>query len=64
MKISVVIPVYNEEKRIKKTADVLVDYLGKTFEDYEIIFSNDGSFLMYSWYNLEWFWLQLFSCLV
>ena len=43
MKISVVIPVYNEEKRIKKTADVLVDYLGKTFEDYEIIFSNDGS---------------------
>ena len=43
MKISVVIPVYNEENRIKKTAEILDGYLCFHFDDYEIIFSNDGS---------------------
>lgn len=41
--ISVVIPVYNEEKRIEKTAEILVSYLRKTVDDFEVIFSNDGS---------------------
>ncbi len=41
--ISVVIPVYNEEKRIEKTAEILDTYLKKTFDRYEIVFSNDGS---------------------
>lgn len=43
MKLSVVIPVYNEEKRIKKTSEVLDSYLKAAVDDYEIIFSNDGS---------------------
>ena len=41
--ISVVIPVYNEEKRIEKTAETLVSYLKDAVDSYEIIFSNDGS---------------------
>ncbi len=41
--ISVVIPVYNEEKRIDKTAEILDSYLRKNFDSYEIVFSNDGS---------------------
>ncbi len=43
MKVTVVIPVYNEEKRITDTARVLDSFLKETFDDYEIIFSNDGS---------------------
>ena len=43
MKVSVVIPVYNEEKRIEKTASVLDGYLKNAAYDYEIVFSNDGS---------------------
>lgn len=41
--ISVVIPVYNEEKRIEKTAEILVSYLRNAVDSYEIVFSNDGS---------------------
>lgn len=45
MKISVVIPVYNEEKRVADTAEKLDSYLSEKFGagQYEIIFSNDGS---------------------
>ncbi len=43
MKISVIIPVYNEEKNIEKCADRLDSYLKNNFESYEIIFLNDGS---------------------
>ncbi|MBR6682626.1 MAG: glycosyltransferase [Clostridia bacterium] len=43
MKVTVVIPVYNEEKRIANTAQILDSFLKATFDDYEIIFSNDGS---------------------
>ncbi len=43
MKVTVIIPVYNEEKRITETARVLDSFLKETFDDYEIIFSNDGS---------------------
>lgn len=43
MKISVVIPVYNEEKVIRSSLEVLENYLSKTFFDYEIIAVNDGS---------------------
>jgi dolichyl-phosphate beta-glucosyltransferase len=41
--VSVVIPVYNEEKRIEETAEILDSYLKKTVDSYEIVFSNDGS---------------------
>ncbi len=41
--VSVVIPVYNEEKRIEKTAEILVSYLRNAVDSYEIVFSNDGS---------------------
>ncbi len=43
MKVSVVIPSYNEEKRIEKTAETLSKFLADSFEDYEIIFVSDGS---------------------
>lgn len=43
MKVSVVIPAYNEEKRIEDTAKRLDGYLKSVFDDYEIIFCSDGS---------------------
>lgn len=43
MKISVCIPMYNERENIEKTARTLKDYMSATFEDYEVIFSDDGS---------------------
>ena len=47
MKLSVIIPTYNEESAVRDTADELVDaldgYIGAVIDGYEIIFSNDGS---------------------
>lgn len=48
MKLSVIIPCYNEEKVVEKTADVLKETLGKDVESglitaYELVFVNDGS---------------------
>lgn len=42
-KISLCIPMYNENSIIADTAKTLHDYMSETFADYEIIFSNDGS---------------------
>ena len=41
--LSVVIPVYNEEKRIKKSLKKIVSYLDNVCEKYEIIIVDDGS---------------------
>ncbi|MBR2019807.1 MAG: glycosyltransferase [Clostridia bacterium] len=43
MKISVCIPMYNENRVIEKTAKTLSEYMEAHFEDYEIIFCSDGS---------------------
>jgi len=43
MKLSICIPMYNESKIIADTARTLSAYLSANFEDYEILFSNDGS---------------------
>lgn len=43
MKFSLCIPMYNESSIIEDTARQLSDYMQANFEDYEIIFSNDGS---------------------
>ncbi len=43
MQISIIIPAYNEEKRIKKTLEAILSYLQKKKYDYEIIVVNDGS---------------------
>lgn len=43
MKLTVIIPMYNESKIIADTANALWEYMNKTFEEYEIIFSDDGS---------------------
>ncbi len=43
MKISLCIPMYNESSIIAETAKTLSDYMGSTFDDYEILFSDDGS---------------------
>ncbi len=40
MKVSVIVPVYNVEKYLKKCLDSLIN---QTFKDYEIIIVNDGS---------------------
>ncbi len=42
-KISVVIPVYNEEKNILSCLDRLCGYMESSFDDYEIVIVNDGS---------------------
>lgn len=42
-KISLCIPMYNENSIIADTARTLHEYMSKTFTDYEILFSNDGS---------------------
>ena len=43
MKISLIIPMYNESSVIADTARTLSEYMQKNFEDYEILFSDDGS---------------------
>ncbi|MBR2446762.1 MAG: glycosyltransferase [Clostridia bacterium] len=43
MKFSLCIPMYNESSIIEDTARQLSDYMQANFDDYEIIFSNDGS---------------------
>ncbi len=43
MKVSLCIPMYNESSIIKDTALTLNEYMQSNFDDYEIIFSNDGS---------------------
>ena len=43
MKISLVIPMYNESSVIKNTAETLSEYMKNTFEDYEVLFVDDGS---------------------
>ena len=42
-KISLCIPMYNENSIIADTALTLHEYMSRNFDDYEIIFSNDGS---------------------
>jgi dolichyl-phosphate beta-glucosyltransferase len=43
MKLSVIIPAYNEEKRLEKTLRSIAQYLQNQAYDYEIIVINDGS---------------------
>ena len=43
MKLSVIIPAYNESKRIGKTLRNIQEYLSKQDYDHEIIVVNDGS---------------------
>ncbi len=43
MKFSLIVPMYNELSIIEDTARELSAYMEKNFEDYEILFSNDGS---------------------
>ena len=43
MKISLCIPMYNEAAIIADTAKTVSAYMAEHFEDYEILFSNDGS---------------------
>jgi dolichyl-phosphate beta-glucosyltransferase len=43
MHLSVVIPAYNEEKRLPKTLKEIGRYLSKQLYDYEILVVNDGS---------------------
>ena len=43
MKFTLCIPMFNESKIIADTAMKLSSYMSENFEDYEIIFSDDGS---------------------
>jgi dolichyl-phosphate beta-glucosyltransferase len=43
MKISIIIPAYNEENRIYNTVFEVSNYMKNHFNDYEIIVVNDGS---------------------
>lgn len=41
--LSVIIPAYNEERRIKETVESLVDFLNQRWSDYELVVVDDGS---------------------
>ena len=41
--LSVIIPAYNEEKMIQKTADTVAGILTEANIPYELVFVNDGS---------------------
>ena len=41
--ISIIIPGYNEERRIGKTLDRLLPFCDRHFDRYEIVFADDGS---------------------
>jgi dolichyl-phosphate beta-glucosyltransferase len=43
MKISIILPCYNEEKRISRTLGMIKDYISERKEEFEIIVVNDGS---------------------
>lgn len=43
MEISLIIPAFNEEKRILNTMVQIIEYMEKTFPSYEIIVVDDGS---------------------
>lgn len=43
MKISLCIPMYNESAILKNTLQTVSEYMERTFDDYEVIFSDDGS---------------------
>jgi dolichyl-phosphate beta-glucosyltransferase len=43
MRLSVIIPAYNEEKRLPKTLEEIDKYLSKQSYEYEILVVNDGS---------------------
>jgi dolichyl-phosphate beta-glucosyltransferase len=44
VKVSIIIPAYNEEKRLKKSLFIITDYMkGIGISDYEIIVIDDGS---------------------
>lgn len=43
MKLSIVIPAYNEEKRLQKTLEEIDRYMSKQSYEYEILAVNDGS---------------------
>ena len=43
MKISVIIPMYNEASIIEETAKTLYEYMSGRFSDWELLFSDDGS---------------------
>lgn len=43
MKISIVVPTYNEQKRIGKTVETIEDFFQRRGYDFEIIVSDDGS---------------------
>ena len=43
MKISVCIPMYNENRVIAESAKTLFEYMAANFDDYEIVFCSDGS---------------------
>lgn len=43
MKVSLCIPMYNESSIINDTLKTVSEYMEATFEDYEVLFSDDGS---------------------
>ena len=42
-KVSIIVPFYNMENEVERTAGQLTNYMEKNFEKYEVIFVNDGS---------------------
>ena len=43
MKLSLIVPMYNEAAIIEETAKTYHEYLSEAFPDHELIFVDDGS---------------------
>jgi dolichyl-phosphate beta-glucosyltransferase len=43
MNLSIIIPAYNEEKRLGRTFDIIIDFLQKAGQEWEIVVHDDGS---------------------
>ena len=43
LKISLILPAYNDEKRLPQTLDEITSFLEQRFDDYEVIAIDDGS---------------------
>ena len=43
MKLSIIVPCYNESKDIAKNSEIIKNYLESIKQDYELILVNDGS---------------------
>ena len=53
MKVSLVIPMYNEESIVATTLGTVSEYMSANFTDWEVVFSDDGSTVTFGKKNIR-----------